>query len=243
MASGANRQEEQKSRIYADILARIVGGEFLPGERLIEEDLARVYRVSRTPIREILFILEKDGLIEHVRNRGARVVSFTPDDVEQIYEVRKALECRAIRGTAQNIRLEDLLEIEQRLQAANSHERGHKWNQEQVDLDLDLHRLIVLHSGNRWLISCLESVSLMIHSLRLLGYRNEDHARQTGEDHLAIVRALLRRDADLAERLLAAHIDTSKRNAIELFYRKNQKIATSNGLGGVRSIRQGLGVT
>jgi len=83
----------------------------------------------------------------------------------------------------------------------------------------------------------------MIHSLRLLGYRNEDHARQTGEDHLAIVRALLRRDADLAERLLAAHIDTSKRNAIELFYRKNQKIATSNGLGGVRSIRQGLGVT
>jgi len=209
------------SRIYSDILGMIVSGEFSPGQRLIEEELAAAFLVSRTPIREILFALERDGLVERSRNRGARVVAFTPDDVEEIYEIRKALECLAVRTAVRGLPLSELLELERQL-VSLSESTPPDWNDRQAAVDLELHRLIVAHSRNRRLALYLDNISLLLHSLRLLGYRNSAHARCAGEEHLEIVRALLRRDAQTAERLLADHIEVSKRNALELFFAKPQ---------------------
>jgi DNA-binding GntR family transcriptional regulator len=209
--------ERLKSNIYADILGKIMSGAFPPGRRLVEEELAAPYRVSRTPIREVLFALEKDGLVERTHNRGAKVVSFTPDDVEEIYEIRNALECLSIRQAIRNLQLKNLLELERRLEELNRNE-GPQWNEQHARIDLELHQLIVSHSGNRRLVAYLENISLLIHSLRLIGHRNAQYVRRAGEEHLAIVRALLRRDAQLAERLLADHIETSKRNTLELFF-------------------------
>jgi DNA-binding GntR family transcriptional regulator len=213
--------EEFRSHLYAEILAKIISGEYPPGSRLVEEDLASAHDVSRTPIREVLFALERDGLVRRVKNQGAKVVAFTADDVEEIYEIRKALESLAVRRAVPNLKLNDLLEFERELEQLNSH-KGPKWNDQQAEADFRLHRLIVRHSGNRRLISYLENISLLIHSLRLVGYREDRHARRAGEEHLGIVKALKARDARLAEELLASHIDTSKRNAIELFSRTDE---------------------
>jgi DNA-binding GntR family transcriptional regulator len=217
-----DQQDEQiRSQLYAEILGKIMSGEFPPGSRLVEENLAAAHNVSRTPIREILFALERDGLVGRVKNRGAKVVAFTADDVEEIYEIRKALENLAVRRAVHNLKLNDLLEFERELEELNRH-KGPNWNDQQAAVDLRLHRLIVRHSGNRRLISYLENISLLIHSLRLVGYREDRHARRAGEEHLAIVKALKARDTRLAEELLASHIDTSKRNAIELFSRVDE---------------------
>lgn len=210
--------EQFRSHLYAEILGRIISGEYPPGSRLVEEELAATHDVSRTPIREVLFALERDGLVRRVKNQGAKVVAFTADDVEEIYEIRKALERLAVRRAVPNLKLNDLLEFEKELEKLNSH-KGPEWNDRQAAVDLRLHRLIVRYSGNRRLIAYLENISLLIHSLRLVGYREDRHARRAGEEHLGIVRALKARDARLAEELLASHIDTSKRNAIELFSR------------------------
>jgi DNA-binding GntR family transcriptional regulator len=206
-----------KPDLYADILSKIVTREFPPGHRLTEEDLALTYHVSRTPIREVLLSLHKEGLVERSRNRGAKVVSFGPDDVEQIYEIRAALECLAVRKAAQRIRLSDLHMLEHRLLIANQC-ASENWQKEQADIDFELHAMIVSHSGNRRLAKYLENVSSLIHSLRLIGYRNDEYALAAGEDHLAIVRALMHRDASLAERLLVAHINSSMRHVLELFF-------------------------
>lgn len=211
--------EHLNLRIYSEILGKIMSGEFHPGQRLIEEELAAAYEVSRTPIREILFALERDGLVERSRYRGARVVAFTPDDVEEIYEIRKALECVAARTAARTVPLNELLEIERRLTTLNeSHTPD--WNQSQAELDFELHDRILSYSGNRRLSLYLKNISVLLQSLRMLGYRNNEHARQAGVEHLEIVRSLLRRDGATAERLLAEHIEISKRNALELFFEK-----------------------
>jgi DNA-binding GntR family transcriptional regulator len=214
--------------LYADILDKIVTGQFPPGYRLAEKELALAYHVSRTPVRETLISLHKAGLVERSRNRGARVVSFGPDDIEQIYEIRSALECLAIRRAARRLRLDDLLRIERRLLVANQR-LAEGWIQEQIDIDLALHRLISVQSGSRRLAKILEDTSLLLHSLRLLGYRNEHYTLVTGEEHLAIVRALLRRDASLAEQLLAAHIDSSKKHVLELFFSSRNEHGILNG--------------
>lgn len=213
-----NHNEQVRSHLYAEILGKIISGEYPPESRLVEEDLGSEHDVSRTPIREVLFALERDGLVNRVKNQGAKVVAFTADDVEEIYEIRKALESLAVRSAVPNLKLNDLLGIERELEGLNRR-KSPKWNDQQAEIDFRLHRLIVRHSGNRRLISYLENISLLIHSLRLVGYREDRHARRAGEEHLAIVKALKVRDARLAEELLASHIDTSKRNAIELFSR------------------------
>jgi DNA-binding GntR family transcriptional regulator len=66
---------------------------------------------------------------------------------------------------------------------------------------------------------------MLVHSLQLLSYRVEQHAKAVNDEHLAVVRALLRRDADLAERLLGEHIEASKRRALAFFLEKNGKQA------------------
>jgi len=211
-----------KAGIYTDILRRIVTGKLAPGQRLIEEDLARAYRVSRTPIREILFVLTRDGLVEHLRNRGASVVSFTPDEVEQIYDIRNALECLSLRSASRNMPLNDLLDLERRLDRLNRL-RGRRWNQQRMAVDLELHRFITSHSGNRRLVAYLENISLLIDSLGLIGYSDDERVQRGGQEHLDIVRALLRRDAEHAERLLRGHIENSKRSVLELFLQRRSK--------------------
>lgn len=233
MSQNANKREQTKAAIYADILAKIMRGEFLPGQRLVEEELARTYEVSRTPIREILFALERGGLVERTHNHGAKVISFTPDDVEQIYEIRSALECLSLRRGIRNLPLNALLDLERRLEAL-SRRHGPRWNQQQAEVDIELHRLIVTHSGNRRLVAYLENISRLIHSLRLVGYRDDRHARQAGEEHLEIVQALVRRDLARAERLLADHIENSKKNAIELFFQRNHSAGTAVPAGDQR---------
>src|SRR5439155_15171927 len=115
---------------------------------LSEEGLSCTYQVRRTPIREILFLLQRDGLVGGNRHRGARIVSFGPQDIEQIWDIRTALECLAVRNAVRSLTLDDLIGIERRLTLANQRVYP-TWKQDQVQIDLELHRLIAFHSGNR----------------------------------------------------------------------------------------------
>jgi DNA-binding GntR family transcriptional regulator len=211
-----SRERVDSSLLYTAIVEKIISGEFAAGQRLVEEELAHVYNVSRTPVREVLFALEKDGLVERARNQGAKVVSFTPDDVEEVFDVRNALECFCVPGLIQTIKLNELLDLEHRLEALNGGS-GQKWREKQAEIDMQLHRLILNGSRNRRLIGYMERISLLLHALQLAAYHNEEYVRQSGQEHLAIIRALLRRDVDLAKQLLAEHIEHGKRHTLDLF--------------------------
>jgi DNA-binding GntR family transcriptional regulator len=217
MSDKSISKEHLQSHLFGAIVERIISGEFSAGYRLVEEDLAQTYKVSRTPIREVLFALQKDGLVERVRNQGAKVASFTADDVEEVFDVRKALECFCIPSVIQTAKLNELLDLEHRLEALERGS-GQKWSEKLAAIDMDIHGLIVNGSRNRRLIAYLKRISLLLHSLQLAGYRNEEHVRQSAREHLEIIRALLRRDVDRAQQFLADHIENGKRHALELFF-------------------------
>jgi DNA-binding GntR family transcriptional regulator len=213
------KQQGLRSRIYIEIVSKIVLGAFPKGHHLVEEELAETYGVSRTPIREVLLALEKDGLVERAINRAAVVASFTPDDVEQIYDVRNALECLAVRCANRNLKLNDLLQFERRLEALSTSDPATS-SEAHVAIDIELHQLIISHARNRWLSGYMENISMLTHALRLMGHSILEDAYRRNEEHLGIVRALLRRDGDLAEKLLAAHIELSKKIALQFFIEK-----------------------
>ncbi len=218
--------EAAYSELYRAILQKIISGEYAPGQRLVEEDLARSYGVSRTPIREILFAFEKDGLVERIRNRGAKVVSFTAGDVEELFDIRKALEVHCVPNAIRTVKLSQWLELEHRL-AAVTDPSSPQWRETHAKVDLELHHLIVRNSGNRRLIAYVNQLALLIESLQLASFWNEEHVQETGVQHLAIIRALIEQEAERAQRLLAEHIEYGKRNAIELFLRNVKEEAAA----------------
>lgn len=228
MRAKASRDEALHSFLYRALLEKIISGEFAPGQRLVEEELAQAYGVSRTPIREVLLAFEKDGLVERVRNCGAKVVAFTAEDVEELFDIRKALEIHCVPTVVRTVKVSELLDLEHRLEAVAS-KSGSGLLEEHEMIDLKLHHLIVENSGNRRLIAQMRNLSLLIESLQLTSFSDDDQARKTGEQHLAIVHALLCRDVDLAQRLLAEHIEYGKRNVLQMFIQSTyqQELARS----------------
>jgi DNA-binding GntR family transcriptional regulator len=175
------REDLHKSRIYADVLKRILRGDLRPGERLVETQLADQYSVSRTIIREVLFMLTRDELVERHHNRGTQVVSFTPDDVEDLYEVRKNLEILALRTAIPAMPLEPLFDFERRLRALDGKPASQTAAQH-TEIDLALHGFIFAHCRNRRLVSYLENISQLIHSLRLLATNSKMSSARPGNN-------------------------------------------------------------
>lgn len=219
-------EEELHGFLYRALMGKIISGDLAPGQRLVEEDLARQYNVSRTPIRDVLLAFQKDGLVERVRNRGAKVVSFTPADVEELFDIRRALEVDCVRKTVRSIKISELLELECHLVCLEDGS-GPDWMKQHAEVDLKLHHLIVENSGNRRLIAYMKHLSTLIESLQLASFAHAHHARETGQQHLAIIRALLKPDVELAQRLLAEHIEYGKRNALELFILNKRENTTA----------------
>ena len=220
MSSKLSLDEALHSSLYRALLGKIISGEFAPGQRLVEEELARAYGVSRTPIREVLLSLEKDGCVERARNCGAKVVAFTAEDVEELFDLRAALEIHCISTGVRNVKVNELLELQHRLEGVDG-QSGSRLRDEHASIDLKLHHLIVENSGNRRLIAQMRHLSLLIESLQLTSFSSDEQARKTGEQHLAIVRALLLRDVDSAQRLMAEHIEYGKRNVLQMFIKSS----------------------
>jgi DNA-binding GntR family transcriptional regulator len=216
MSAKPSHDEALHSFLYRALLEKIISGEIAPGQRLVEEDLARTYGVSRTPIREVLLSLVKDGCVERARNCGARVVAFKAEDVEELFDLRTALEVHCISTVVRTVKMSELLELQHSLEAVAS-KSGSGLLEEHARIDLKLHHLIVENSGNRRLIAQMRNLSLLLESLQLTSFSNDEQARKTGEQHLSIVRALLQRDVVLARRLLTEHIEYGKRNVLQMF--------------------------
>ena len=228
MIARPSRDEALHSFLYRALLARIISGELAPGRRLVEEELARTYGVSRTPIREVLMSLVKDGCVERARNCGARVVAFTAEDVEELFDLRTALEVHCVSAAVSTIRVSELLELQHRLEDVLS-KSGPGLAEQHAKIDLKLHHLIVENSGNRRLISQIRNLSLLIESLQISSFSDDTQARKTGEQHLAIVQALLKRDAGLAQRLLTEHIEYGKRNVLRMFIKSTSQQEVVSG--------------
>jgi DNA-binding GntR family transcriptional regulator len=203
--------------IYAVLFDRIVSGEYPSNTRLKEEQLAVQFKVSRTPVRLTLRQLEQDGLVEILPKRGARVVGFTVDDVEEVYDIRKSLEIQALKTSIPHLNIQGLLEIRAKLNETSriGDQKVHE------EVDAQVHNYFIQASGKRRLISILDQMFRLIQRFRELGFEDPDVRKSAYEAHLALIDAICLRDVNKAAEILADHIEQSKNNAVSLIVRKS----------------------
>jgi DNA-binding GntR family transcriptional regulator len=178
----------------------ILRGDFQPGQRLVQADLADAIGVSRMPVREALRILESEGLITIEPHRGAVVKSLTPEDIEEIYELRSQLEKMAVEQSVKRMKHEDIRELEQVvLSMAQSDDVD-----EFVEANIRFHRLLVKRCPWDRLLTFIETLwnGFPQQTPHLIAGQMD----VSNEEHHAIFEAVKAKNASVAADLVSAHI-------------------------------------
>lgn len=197
-----------------DLLRRqIIEGELLPRERLVAADLAEKLQVSRTPVREALYLLVAEGLVVGAK-RGFAVREFTPSEVGEIYEVRAALEGMAARLAAERGSAEEIAAV--LTVGASTVTLAHSARQVLVDRNTLFHKAIFAAAGNGRLARLNGQNSEHFFNYRIADLYTDDEAVASVDGHRAIEAALERRDGAAAEQAARDHI----MEALEVTLRK-----------------------
>jgi DNA-binding GntR family transcriptional regulator len=203
-ASG-NKRESLGRLAYERIKGEILDERLLPRQPLIEAELAAKYGMSKTPVREALLSLAREGLVEMSSFRGGRVRDFTADDAREIYELRELLEPFALRRAVPRLTDADRRSLRDLLDKAQAAAEGGD-RRELSRLNCAFHSSLVARCRNEKVIEILAHLQnqVRIMSLRLWNVR-ATHLREA-EQHEAILTAVEAGQADRAAELLGEHI-------------------------------------
>ncbi|MET7394338.1 GntR family transcriptional regulator [Dactylosporangium sp. NPDC005572] len=192
-------------RAVEQLRERILGGEYAPGERLGEVDLAEKLGVSRTPVREALRRLSAEGLVELTTNKGARVVEYPREDLDHIFEIRARLEGLAARSAATTASAADIDRLDAIATELKEHSEAGRL-EEVYRLNADYHATLNGLAGSPVVAA---TVAHLVHAsvlMRTLHAFDEAAHRRSVNHHLEIVAALRARDGDWAEAVMRAHL-------------------------------------
>ena len=201
-------------KVCEQLVTAIVKGDIPPGHKISEPELAKIYGISRGPLREAIRRLEGLRLVVRVPHVGARVVSLNTDELIEIYHVREALEGMASRLAAVNMSQEEINSVRELLyqhEASIEKIDGHAYFQKEGDLDF--HYRIVLGSHNDKLMELLGGE--LYHLVRMYRYQfsvSKSRPQRALKEHHRILDAIEERDGELAEILMRRHISTARRN-------------------------------
>ena len=199
--------------VAVQIRQEIVTGRFAPSRRLNETALAEALGVSRGPVREAFKLLKAEGLVCEEPNRGTFVVSLSPADVDEIFEVRLAVETRAAKLLTRAQRQSDLASLREHAEriidaAANGDDRRIG------QTDVDFHEAICRLSG----VSRLHSIFLQHVGLWRALLTVDEHlypvVADTRDEHYGIVLAISSGDELVVTKTLEDHLEPSKERLV-----------------------------
>ena len=195
-----------KSKVYKIIKEGIIHRKFLPGTQLKESDLVRKLGVSRTPIREALNQLSKEGIIEIFPRKGAFVKNCTKEEVIEILILREVLEGVAARLAT--LQMSDGLV--KRLETLFKDYR--KDSIDYAQADEQFHSEIIQASGSTRLVGLVNNLtdSLQMLDMRAVSFRYPERIKESLAEHLKIIDAFRARDAVMAEKLTREHFQHTR---------------------------------
>lgn len=191
--------------VFNTLRDAILTGKLVPGERLMENQLAEKLGVSRTPVREALRMLELENLVELVPRKGAQVLDMSEKDIVNILEVRSALEGLATSLACKKMTKEDLqqlknLEVDFE-KAVTENDVEHF-----VDIDEDFHDLIFAATENDKLINIFRNLRIQLYRYRMAQAKNDASMSTIVAHHRSIIRAIENHDNEEGASIAQGHI-------------------------------------
>ena len=202
---------DKKSQAYEYLKHAIIVDEIPPGSPLVELELSESLQMSRTPIREAMRQLETEGLVTTYPARGSFVTVLTPDDVQEIYELRLALELWALERSIARITDEEL----DALQAA--FEEGYRTGAWETlhNADRGLHDLIPEKAWSRRLLMLLSLLNTQAERIRYQSARSLGRDDLSYREHLHIIQCIRERDLEKSRAALRTHLRSVANSAMD----------------------------
>ncbi|PKO64234.1 MAG: GntR family transcriptional regulator [Betaproteobacteria bacterium HGW-Betaproteobacteria-16] len=204
-------QPSRAEEVYAQLKKDIADFRLVPGDRFSEHDICNRLAVSRTPVRQALFRLQQEGLVEVMFRSGWRVLPFDFDKFDQLYDLRMVLETTAAQRLCQQAAGESspLLEGLKDRWLVPAAERSNDATQVAA-WDEAFHETLVKAAGNAEMARVHHDVTERIRIIRRLDFLKQMRIDATYDEHAKILRAIIARKVDRAELLLRSHIQSSQ---------------------------------
>lgn len=203
------------SSIVATLKEQILHWHYPPEHRLTEVELCKTFNVSRSPVREALRVLATDGFVKKLPNRGYVVRQHNIDEIEELYEVRVALElyaveCLARRGPLNENAKEDLVKLKRTW--TDLLNGSSKKAEELAGLDTLFHETLAHAAGNKTLLRHLRTINERLMLFRMIDFDKPDRAKSTCHQHLKILKCITAKDAPGARAAMQQNIDEGRNN-------------------------------
>ncbi|HJS33396.1 MAG TPA: GntR family transcriptional regulator [Alphaproteobacteria bacterium] len=215
----AIRRRTSTEATYLRIKKRILDNEFPPGFQILEQALALRLGVSRTPVREALIRLQDEGLVEVIPRHGMRVLPLSFDDMKEIYEILTSLEPLAAELlTRRNPRAAELAPL---VEASSSMAKALEVNdlESWAKADEAYHLRLLALCGNRRLSAMVMACWEQAHRARMFTLHLRRRPERSTREHMAIVAAIGRGDADAARDLYRRHRQRGGRELLSILRR------------------------
>ena len=212
------------------IRQKLLAGEYMPGDRLGEAEIAGELGISRTPVREALRILSSDGLIEINKNRGARVAEWSEEELTNVFEVRIRLEGLAARKAAERATPEQIVRLEHFAQkVAYYSEPGAQRDVAQIaKFNQDFHGELLTIAGSAALTAAMARVTFVSLLSRTRGSMDDAAFARSANHHFEIIAAIRARQGQWAENTMRVHILSARSSLLRSLAEKKDEQAAKN---------------
>lgn len=191
--------------VFNTLREAILKGDLKPGERLMELQLASKLGVSRTPIREAIRMLEQEGLAVTTPRKGAEVAKMTLKDMEDVLEIRDALDELAVRIACQKISDEQLKQLEDMKELfEKSAQTGNV--KKIAEADVTFHDVIYEATGNPKIVTLLNNLREQVYRYRVEYIKDPKNYPTLIAEHEAILESLKNRDVKNAVEAMHVHV-------------------------------------
>lgn len=198
--------ESLTQTVYRRLKSDILELELLPRQPLIEAELAKEFGVSKTPVREALLMLLREGLVESTTFHTVVVRDFALSDVLEMYELRRVLEPLALSCAMPNMTSDDFRELSHTLDSART-AVDEADARELSALNRRFHQQLIARCTNRLMLESLNSFNDRLRLISLRYWNVHPTYMREAEQHESILAAVTDRDVKVACRLLTEHID------------------------------------
>ena len=204
--SGEQQSLPLRESVYLSLRKAILTGNLEPGERLTEIRLGKMLGTSRTPIREAIHRLAEEGLVSITRGSGARVAKITEKELQEVMEIRSAMDQLCARLASRRITEEGKARLKKALDEFN---RAilHGSQLEIADADVAFHDVIYSAAGNSRIQGILRGLADNIYRYRYEFIRDDVHYENLLREHKEICEAVTSRDEDRASEAARVHIE------------------------------------
>ncbi|MGN0349935.1 MAG: GntR family transcriptional regulator [Roseburia sp.] len=206
--------------VFQTLREAILKGDLKPGERLMELRLASKLGVSRTPIREAIRMLELEGLAVTIPRKGAEVARMTEKDMEDVLQIREALDNLAATTACEKISEEALAQLHHSMyEFEESTKTGDV--KKIAEADVKFHDIIYQATGNPKLVNLLNNLREQMYRYRVEYLKDEKNYPQLVREHRDMVEGLSRRDREKVVAVMHHHVENQV-NAVKEIIREQE---------------------